>query len=299
MKQSYAHEQFVKVQDNRSSLRRNFLKKWFSNNYDVLRFFYFLAQQTRLPIVGAYFFRPMMELYYHNFHPGSFILPRKEIEAVINNSSALFIDPCICRILNNNCDSPLYTCLRINFAAKVRQAETGRSIKKDEAFQIIANARKHGLILSLEHCIRPYQYNICMCCSCCCVPKQFRYTFGLDVYNSGPYIPEVDKDQCQLCKNCERKCPVSAIIDADGIIKVNIQECLGCGVCEDACPSQAITMIKKREIYRDESEPSRVNLFFKRIYLELVMVPLVFLFKFLKGSQQYIVESIEPREKDI
>ena len=299
MNKFYEREQFIKVQDSRSSIRRGFLKKWFSNNYDVLRFFYFLAQQTRVPIIGAYFFRPIMESYYHNFHPGSFILPRKEIEAVINNSTALSIDPCICRILNSNCDSPLYTCLRINFSAKVRQEETGRSINKDEALEIIKNARKHGMILSLEHCIRPYHYNICMCCSCCCVPKQFRYEFGLDVYRNGPYVPDVDKQRCQLCKKCENKCPVSAIFEKNGEIGINIQECLGCGICEDTCPNEVIKMIKKREICRDENEPSTINLYLKRVYLELIMVPLVFVFKFLMGSQQYIVENIEPREKDI
>ena len=215
------YEQFVQIQDNQSLLRKNFLKKWFSNNYDVLRFFYFLAEQTKLPIAGKYFFRPIIELYYHNFHPGSLILPRKEIEAVINDSSNLFVDPCICRIYNSNCDTPIYCCLRINFAAKVRQEEEEKSVTKEEALTILRNARKHGLVFSLEHCIRPYHYNICMCCSCCCVPKQFRYLFGLDVYNSGPYVPEVDEQQCQLCKKCENKCPVSAIYENEEKIEIN------------------------------------------------------------------------------
>lgn len=294
-----SYKEFVRIQDNRSSIRKSFLKKWFSNNYDVLRFYFFLAEQSRLPIIGMYFFRPLMELYYHNFHPGSFILPRKEIEAVINNCSNLFIDPCICRIFNNNCDNPIYNCLRINFAAKVRQEETGISLNKEEALQIIKNARKHGLVLSLEHCIRPYHYNICMCCTCCCVPKQFRYQFGLDVYHSGPYIPDVDEQKCQFCKKCAKKCPVSAISENDEKIEINIQECLGCGVCEDTCPNESVTMIKRRTIHRDESEPSTINLYFKRIYLELVLIPLVLVFKLLKGSQQYKVGNIEAREKDI
>ncbi len=78
-----------------------------------------------------------MELYYHNFHSGSFILPRKEIEAGIHDCSHLYIDPCICRMFNNNCDNPIYNCLRINFAAKVRQEETGISLNKEEALKII------------------------------------------------------------------------------------------------------------------------------------------------------------------
>lgn len=289
----------VYVHDSRSLIRKDFLKKWFSNNYDVLRFFYFLVQQTKQPIFGRYFLRPVMESYYHNIHPGSFILPRKEIEAIIKNSSALYIDPCICRLFHGNCDTPIYTCLRINFSAEVRQRQKGKRLSKNDALHIVANARKYGLILSLEHCIRPYQYNICMCCRCCCVPKQFRYQFGLDVYRSGPYMPEVDEDKCRRCGRCIKKCPVSAIFQDNEKMRMDTQLCLGCGICEETCPHHAITMKYVRPVRRDESEPSSINLLFKYIGLHLVLIPLVALFRLGRGSRQNKVEDIVPRKSDV
>lgn len=240
-----------------------------------------------------------MEVYYHNFEPGSYILPRKEIEAVIHASTHLAIDPCICRIYHENCDSPLYTCLKINFAAEVRQEETGRSVTKEEALEIVRNAREHGLILVLEHCIRPYQYNICMCCACCCVPLKFRYQFGLDVYRNGPYLPEMNEPECQHCGECVERCPVSAISESNGNIETDVQKCLGCGVCEDTCPNNAITMVKSRMVRRDESEPGTINLFFKRLYLELLLIPQAVLFKWFRGSEQYKADRAGPRDKDV
>jgi len=297
MKSTY--DPFVPIKDNRSPGREKFLKKWFNNNLDVLRFLYFLGEQTRIPVLGSLFIKPIIQMYYDNIHPGSFIIPRKDIEAIVNSSSYLAIDPCICRIFNQNCDAPIYTCLRINFAAEIRERETERGLTKEEALEIVRNARKHELIFSLEHCFRPYSYNICMCCTCCCVPKQFRSRFGLDVYLPGPYVPHFDEEKCILCEQCIHRCPMHAILGGHGNHHINIEACLGCGVCADNCPNGAIEMVNQRKVKRNDLEPSWINLYLKRIFLELVMTPLVLLFKLLKGSQQYKVESIEPRKKDV
>ncbi len=293
-------EDSVKVQDNQSRIRENFLKRWFSNNLDVMRFFHFLARQTEIPILGTIFLRHIMQTYYHNIHPGSFILPRKEIEAVINKSTALFIDPCICRVFKDDsaCDAPLYSCLRINFAAEVREKQTGKSIGKDEALRIVENACNHGLVLSLEHCLRPYQYNICMCCSCCCVPREFRYRFGLDVYKSGPYLPRMDEQECLACGDCVGRCPVSAISNGSGNIEIDVEACLGCGVCEDTCPNRTITIVKSREVKRNERQPSSLSLYLKDLYLRMALIPMVVLFKWIRGSDQHKLAQIVPRDTD-
>ncbi len=296
---SNSQEQFISIQDNRSVLRRNILKRWFASNFDILRFINFLAHQTRIPIFGKMFIKPIIKTYYYNIHPNSFILPRVEIEEIIKNSYSLYVDPCVCRTLHENCDNPIYTCIRINYPAEIRQKETGQYLSKNDAITILNNARKHGVILTIEQCLRPYQYNICMCCTCCCLPKKLRYEFGVDVYRAGPYIPEIEEQECKSCKKCINKCPVSAISENNGNIEINIQECLGCGVCEDLCPSNSITMIKKRLVQIDESEPGTVNLFFKKLFIVLGMAPMVFLYKLINKNQQYKVENPEPRKKDV
>lgn len=58
-------------------------------------------------------------------------------------------------------------------------------------------------------------------------------------------------------------------------------------------------MVKGRPVDRDEGEPGRINLLFKRLYLNLVLIPQVMLFKLFKGSEQYKVERVPPRPKDV
>lgn len=294
-----AYERFVKIQDNRSWIRRSFLKKWFANNFDAFRFFYFLVGKREMPILGRYFVLPILQLYYENYHPNSLILPREEIESIIEASSHLFVDPCLCRIFHNNCDAPLYGCLRINFAAQVRQEETTEGLSKEEALSIVRNARKHGLIFSLEQCVRPYQYNICMCCSCCCVPKEFRYEHGLDVYRSGPYLPEIKEHECLACGRCEERCPVSAISSNGAKHSIDIEKCLGCGVCQDSCPNEAITMVRSRDQSGNDREPSFILLGMYKILFEALIVPLVIAFKLFQGSQQDRLGQFTSREKDV
>ncbi len=58
-------------------------------------------------------------------------------------------------------------------------------------------------------------------------------------------------------------------------------------------------MVKSRVVRRDESEPNALNLFLKRLYLELVLIPQALLFRLFKGSEQYRAERAQPREKDV
>lgn len=79
----------------------------------------------------------------------------------------------------------------------------------------------------------------------------------------------------------------------------DVEKCLGCGICEDTCPNDVITMVKSRPVDRDEGEPGSINLLFKRLYLKLVLIPQAMLFKLFKGSEQYKVERVQPRAKDV
>jgi Fe-S-cluster-containing hydrogenase component 2 len=48
-----------------------------------------------------------------------------------------------------------------------------------------------------------------------------------------------------MCK--EERCPMDAIIEEDGIFRVDSNRCIGCGVCSVTCPTESITLIKRLE----------------------------------------------------
>ncbi len=297
---SKTFKQSIQILDNRSQIRTDFLKKWFANNIDVLRFYHFSAKQSKIPILGTYLIRSNLNLYYRYFHTNSIILPLIEIEGIINHSTHLYIDPCICRVECDNCDAPIYACLRINFAAQLRQEETkSKGLSKKEAINIVRNARKHGLVFSLEQCIQPYQYNICMCCSCCCLAWRFRYQYGLDVYHSSPYLPEIEEAACNDCQECVQKCPTNSISFTNNKPKVDVENCLGCGICEEICPEKTIAMVKNRVLKRKDTEPGPIRLYLSKMYLYLNMIPLVTIFKLLRGSHQFKLENVNPKPKDV
>jgi ferredoxin len=60
--------------------------------------------------------------------------------------------------------------------------------------------------------------------------------------------PECDREKCQRCGTCERKCPYNAIkISADiedGFPVFDLTKCEGCGRCFNTCPAEAIEIPK-------------------------------------------------------
>ena len=56
-------------------------------------------------------------------------------------------------------------------------------------------------------------------------------------------IPSILTDDClgNSCKLCTGACPVEAIADSDGTLKINKSACTGCGTCVSACPHGAVS----------------------------------------------------------
>jgi carbon-monoxide dehydrogenase iron sulfur subunit len=61
---------------------------------------------------------------------------------------------------------------------------------------------------------------------------------------------------CRHCKDayCLKLCPVKAIEDVEGVIKLNEDKCIGCGICQQACPYGAINMTS----YNEDSKIKKV-----------------------------------------
>lgn len=303
----------VVLQENTSSFRKSLLKKLAINSVDGMRFYDFLVDQTQLPVIG----NPLRKLaasYYKHIHTNSVKLPLQDIEKVISQAEQVSIGPCSCRLIfdHHDCDAPLYTCMRINTFAEVasrietpgngkknsRANKKSKVLSKKEAIDIMKNARAHGMVLSLESCISPYQNNICACCTCCCIDLKMRNMLGDDLGPAGPYVPAVDHQNCNACETCVTQCPTGAArLTGSGPV-MDMEKCVRCGICAEICPQEAITMTIDKSAITKNASPGLFKLlwimgFFYAFYL-LYKPYLLF-----TRSQQYKFSAASPRQSEI
>lgn len=63
------------------------------------------------------------------------------------------------------------------------------------------------------------------------------------------FFPEVHKEECIVCLECMKKCPIEAIeLGDDGFPMISEDDCVGCGFCTVNCPlmpDPAITVERK------------------------------------------------------
>jgi len=189
-----------------------------------------------------------------SIHPHHNVSTFDEVATLLLQAEGPFvINECICRkkksMEGKSCKKTdrQETCLAIGSMARMElQSGIGREITKDEAMSIIEKNQKLGLVLQPSN-TQKAEF-ICSCCGCCCgmlrthkiLPKP------LDFWASNFYA-KVDRDTCEGCGACEKRCQVNAVRVAEKKqpAAVNLDRCLGCGVCVPSCPTQSITLVKK------------------------------------------------------
>ena len=189
-----------------------------------------------------------------SIHPHHNVSTYDEVATLLLQAEGPFvINECICRkkksMEGKSCKKTdrQETCLAIGSMARMElQSGIGREITKDEAMSIIEKNQKLGLVLQPSN-TQKAEFS-CSCCGCCCgmlrthkiLPKP------LDFWASNFYA-KVDRDTCEGCGACEKRCQVSAVKVAEKKqpAAVNLDRCLGCGVCVPSCPTQSITLVKK------------------------------------------------------
>ena len=193
-----------------------------------------------------------------SIHPHHNVSTFDEVATLIQQAEGPFvIFECICRkkksMEGKTCKKTdrQETCLAIGSMARMElQSGAGREITRDEAMSIIEKNQKQGLVLQPSN-TQKAEF-ICSCCGCCCgmlrthkiLPKP------LDFWASNFYA-KVNRDTCEGCGACEKRCQVAAIRVAGKKqpAAVNLDRCLGCGVCVPSCPTHSITLVKKsREV---------------------------------------------------
>jgi len=189
-----------------------------------------------------------------SIHPQHNVSTFDEVMPLLQQAEAPFaILECICRkkksIEGGTCKvtDRQETCLAIGPMARMALlTDAGKEITREEAMAIIEQNQKQGLVLQPSNTEKAEF--ICSCCGCCCgmlgihqdLPKP------LDFWVANFYAA-VDKDTCEGCGACVKRCQVGAVNVAakKQPAEVDRNRCIGCGVCVPTCPTKSITLAKK------------------------------------------------------
>jgi len=99
-----------------------------------------------------------------------------------------------------------------------------------------------GFIFDFENCT---ECERCMiACSLAKTGKVLLAESRIRISRSWPKLPVISVCRFDSCENqpCIDVCPVSAISNEDGIVRIDKDVCIGCEACVSACPYGAIGM---------------------------------------------------------
>ena len=174
------------------------------------------------------------------------VLDMDSVNKIILQSDVLAVTRCTCRVIAHKCDMPVEACIQVGNAARYTlDRGTGREISKDEAFALIKECEKKGLVhvtMNKSH----VGHFICNCCECCCQTLPLIISERLNLTAPSRFCATVDGDACSGCGTCFDRCKFKAITLVDDMATVNEELCLGCGLCHITCPENAITLVEKR-----------------------------------------------------
>jgi Pyruvate/2-oxoacid:ferredoxin oxidoreductase delta subunit len=190
------------------------------------------------------------------------ILPFEKVSKYIEEARTVAVNPCVCRLVENNCDKPLEVCLSFDSGADYMvKHRNGRQVTKEEAMEILRKAEDAGLV----HTINNQQEKpilICNCCAdCCFVLRGLSQLHNPRAFTKSNFMPKIDREICRVCETCVKWCPFQALYRhyphtedlSDDMIMVLEERCIGCGVCAHKCPHDAITLVRVREEIPEKS----------------------------------------------
>lgn len=191
---------------------------------------------------------------------GRSILPQNsvstfdQVAALLQQAEGPFaIIECICRRKKGMEGKPCKktdrkeTCLGIGqMAAAAARSGAAREISREEAFAIIEQNQKDGLVLQPSNTEKADF--ICSCCGCCCgmlgiqkfLPKPLEFW-------AANFHATVNADLCDGCGTCAKRCQVGAVSAAEKgqSAVVDLNRCIGCGLCVPTCPKKAMSLLEK------------------------------------------------------
>jgi len=195
----------------------------------------------------------------------------EDLHRMIDQAKSFRVRECICRkgraLQGNACKHTIENCLSISQEEGAFDyfSLAGRVISKEEAFKVLSESEKEGLV----HCVSNVQQGhsfVCNCCPCSCAflraVKEFKTPYMLAKSN---FVAQIDKESCSSCGVCkEERCSMEAIVETDGSYKVLDERCIGCGACTITCPTDSITMEVRPDSEREEPPANLIDWNVKR-----------------------------------
>ncbi len=189
------------------------------------------------------------------------ILPYENVRQVVEREDYICVAHCPCRQRKNldpdslSCKHETRNCLHFGPMAHY-QVEMGMAevISRDEAMEILSKAADAGLVHAVSN-TKTGPFDICNCCSCCCVFLQSANVLGLRGHQPSNYMIEVRIETCKGCGLCTERCPMKALSletfpaakNKEGKLAVlETEQCIGCGVCAHKCPTQSLKLVHRQ-----------------------------------------------------
>ena len=178
------------------------------------------------------------------------VMPYEKASTYLDNAKSWGVLKCICRVqqklIGQGCDHPVENCLV--FSARpgaFDRIDDIRSISKEEALGILAEADREGLVHSTSNTQEQVNY-ICNCCMCSCGVLRGIVEYGsLDSIARSDFYAVSDKNLCNACEICIDRCQFNALQIIDDICIVDTSFCFGCGLCVTSCSTGALSLEQK------------------------------------------------------
>lgn len=142
----------------------------------------------------------------------------EEIVDLLEKHEVFSATDCACRIvrrtMGEGCGHTIEEmCIQLGPAAEYYiRTGRGRKITREEAYELVNQAEKEGLVHQIPNANGPGNaLAICNCCGCSCFALRNANLFRNPDFIRSNYVSKVDRSKCVACGECVENCQVNAL----------------------------------------------------------------------------------------